>query len=383
MKLSTKQLELIERIVVGRSENANDYTNSGKLYYSVKEKLRNLLIQRFKGTDVPFDWVRGDEKYVLFSSPHKGEEKGWRLDGMWAMLEDVNQVQLIEGIETEHVVQCMLEFTALYDGGINCTIEGKEQLTPEEYRNKVLDEVISYLGAFYGDYEPEIEPGDEELEISEVEADMAILADLATNDAEDIADLIIAMDRASDGFLEEAVMDCHVLEELLDTINSNMDYMYDNIYILKNLWMFMAPYVFSNPDNEVCVDSISSEEIYWYSTYRERVPEEVRENVDLAIKIFDNPLPDTATDAEDFDWNHLHIVTVMYQAYDKINLQDIHPLWKDVKEYLAEILPELREKYMVSDSLNESRTLLFLCRFFAVQPVFRYEQYGLCRQALQ
>ena len=84
---------------------------------------------------------------------------------------------------------------------------------------------------------------------------------------------------------------------------------------------------------------------------------------DLAISIYDNPLPDAATDAEDFDWNHLHIVTVMYQAYDKINLQDIHPLWKDVKEYLAEILPELREKYMVSDSLNESRTLLFLCRF--------------------
>ena len=354
MKLSKKQLELIERIELGHNGDADYYCDERRLYLAAKQKLRELLMRRFEGSDEAFSWKRGDKYYVLFSSPQRGEKAdsavGWEVDGMWAACEDVNQITLVDELTTEQILQVLFQFTGLFDTGMACTVQGRDTLTPAEYRNEVRREIRDFLMQYY-----DSSYFDDEVSQEDRDADKAIYGDMVSGDIESLTDLVLALDRAADGFIEEA-LSVDVFAELVRTVNENMGSLYDDRYIVENLNLFMTPYGWSSPDNEISVTAIQSEEIYWYNKYKDNVPDEVRDVIDTAIRIYDNPLPAAETIVEDFDRNCLHIVTIMLEGGWGMSLEDINPLWKDVRDFLIETLPGLREEYLVSGSLKESRT---------------------------
>ena len=130
-------------------------------------------------------------------------------------------------------------------------------------------------------------------------------------------------------------------------LNSNMCNLYPDEYVMRMLWMFMTPYISSSPDNTVYMAAFKSKELYYYTKFKKEVPKELREEVDIAVAMYDHPFTEDwiTCDTEIFDETCDHIVTVLVESAEDYKLEDVRPFWKEARDYLAGILPEIREKY--------------------------------------
>lgn len=354
MLLEKEHLEIMAAASTGMYRGASCYSSERELYLAAKQKLRELMLQRFAGKDDGFSWKRGDEKYVLFSSPQRGDRAenpdGWEVDGMWAMIEDANQISLVDDMETNILLESIINFTGIFETSIQCTIPGRDELEPRQYRAVIEEHIRGYL------------------------EDMCSLEEEMLDEySSRLSGLIFAFDRAGDGFIEEAMED-PAFSELINELNANMGDLYDYAYVVQCLPLFLAPYAWSSPDNDISVTAFQSEEIYWYGKYRDRLPAKTREAIDIAVSIFDTPIvnADVTIEVADFDRSCRHIVTVLVEEACEVTLEDIRPFWKDARDFLMEVLPELREGYLLPGSQSESRVSFLLSRGIMLQHCCAY-----------
>jgi hypothetical protein len=307
-----------------------------RVYYSAKEKLRNLILSRLDGNDMAFKWVIGDEKSVLFSSPKEGEG-GFVLDEFWAAIGDISSCSFMippsldEIVEPDHLLEVVRQLTFVEaTSSLRCCIVRTDEMDRDAYRDVVKEEVRDLLSDmyWYDDHDGEDVDGDE--------------CDMGLGECEALADFLLACTDAAVGFVAEA-MGNELFASFIEGVSDMLNNVYPPEYIIQEAWMFLCPFLESNCEHTIYIRNIASKEIYAYKEYREYVPEKERERVDRAIEILDDPFPGSVTDACDFDERAEHIVTVMCDCNE--TWQDCSLFWKDARDYLAEVLPVLRKEY--------------------------------------
>ena len=330
---SLLQLSKASKAVQPLDRDNYDNYKTEKVYYSAKEKIAELLLCRAKGEDIPFKWVLGDEKCVMFSSRIDYAE-GFVQGGAWAQLSDPDKVDFIlpdEGLmRPSYLFDVLLELTHVDCNSLRCIIKCEEGMDREEYKKLLKNRVGSVI-----ETASRHECPDEE-DFEEDEASDGL--------DDDLAEFLIACNDAADGFFDAAMRN-ELFESMVEGLCSWLQDFYPYEYIIRNPWLFLAPVLMSTPDNWYYVDYIRSKEIYAYHQYKHMVPEEEREYIDCLLDIFDNPFPEKMScDAADFDSLAEHVVTVMYAESDG-GWQDVNLFWKESMDYLSKALPEMREKY--------------------------------------
>ena len=348
MRFSLRQLEFMRKASVYMPKSPDYNYGNQAVFYAAKERFRELLLQRMTGTDSLFGWSLADGRRLFASPKDEPDQEGFSCDGMWAMCDDVDSCDLglANGdVSLSWVFWAITTFTGLFGSG------DMHIVLPDKYRKKDGRPTTEFITRALMDEERMLWGEEEENEET----------------FELLADFLISVDMAADGFFEEA-MDNDIFYQLVEGINSNMGDRYPAEFIIRNLDTFLTPYVFSSSEDKISCTAFSSSEVYWYSKYRDYLPVSERALIDMAIELYDMPMGPDADDciAEDIEEKCSHeIVLVLDEQYGS-TLEDVFMFWKDVRDFLAETLPELRKKYMPMASGSPSGEP---ASFFCVQKV--------------
>lgn len=163
-----------------------------------------------------------------------------------------------------------------------------------------------------------------------------------------------------------------LVSDFIDDLKDIFEPMLDEGFVAGNLDLFTPTLFQACCDYSYCTHIIGSEEIYWYKLYRDKILEEdVRESVDNALYVFNNPFPLGYSDAAsvttgetEVEGRHYHILSFVTTAFPSgefsVKEENISVFWQSAASYLNEVLPNLRKRY---GDASDGVSVLFLCPF--------------------
>lgn len=322
-ELTMQQLELMARAVC--PDYGSDYAGVREgLLFCAKQKLREVILRRFSGSDNPFSWGLYDAGQRQFSSPHE-RDPGWENFVIWSACDDLDAAgaDLFKSASIMETLSILMYFTGIEEGDLHITISPEDPVMPKDKKRTSVETALE-------DFAREVWLLDEEEYIEDIGM---------------FAGFLIALDKAAEGFIEEA-MDDMLFEELIDGLQDSLDNVFSNKFLVEHMSEFLFPYMYGCPDNKASLAIFTSKEVYLYDKYKDRLPEKVRKTVDKAIEMFCNPLKDIGADTGVYTDEEKQLKVILATAEETSDLQSVHPFWKDVKEYLVNTLPKLRKEYM-------------------------------------
>lgn len=319
-EVTAAQLELMARVVC--PDYGSDYAGVREgLLFCAKQKLREVILRRFSGSDNPFSWGLYDADQKQFSSPHE-IDPGWENFVIWSACDDLDAAgaDLLKSASIMKTLSILTYFTGFDEGDLHITVSQKDPVMPKDKKRISVETALE-------DFAREVWFLDDE------------------EDNGMYADFLIAVDKAADGFIEEA-MDDMLFGELIDGLQDSMDYVFSNKFLVEHMAEFLFPYMYGCPDSKASLAIFTSREVYLYDKYKDKLPEKVRKTVDKAIEMFCDPLKDIGADTGVYTDEEKQLKVILATAEETSDLQSVHPFWKDVKEYLVDTLPKLRKEYM-------------------------------------
>lgn len=319
-EMTAAQLELMTRVVC--PDYGSDYVGVREgLFFCAKQKLREVILRRFSGSDNPFSWGLYDAELRQFSSPHE-IDPGWENFVIWSACDDLDAAgaDLLKSASIMETLSILMYFTGIEEGDLHMTISPQDPVMPKDKKRTSVETALE-------DFAREVWMVDDEEDLGMY------------------AGFLIALDKAADGFIEEA-MDDLLFAELIDGLQDSTGNVFSNKFLVEHMSEFLFPYMYGCPDNKASLAIFTSREVYLYDKYKDRLPEKVRKTVDKAIEMFCNPLKDIGADTGVYTDEEKQLKVILATAEETSDLQSVHPFWKDVKEYLVGTLPTLRKEYM-------------------------------------
>lgn len=158
-------------------------------------------------------------------------------------------------------------------------------------------------------------------------------------------------------FRKKGVLRDGELSNFVSDLNAVMDDCFSESFLLKNISMFTPTLFEGNCDYCYRTAVISSEEVFRYKEYRDRLPAGIREKADACIKILDNPFNEGETgtfvdsplyvsgDIEETGRHVVLILTCEWSPDGTVTMRDVNPFYEEAMKWLDRALPTLRAKY--------------------------------------
>ncbi len=309
----------------------------GELEGVIKEKLKTVLAAKLSGTesnldDILFVGRRGES---FDADPQWIEPKaieGWDYFHLMGLSGDYGQYEEEIWRSSGHDCSASMWLTLLSFG------EFSQFVKKEDLSYKDLDDLLAEYMSFWLDYD--VEPSGHEAEEMMSVLYKALL-DIRNGKAKENDEVV--------GFID-GLSECYGDMFSFDTILGNLEFFTDCLSC-------------GNADHEIKTVVISGSELFYYSQYRDRVPENVRRDFDNAVHIVENPLPYCESIREDNKEKKITAIALRFEdcgyCYDgeQLSTLDAHPLFTEALHFLIDNLPSLRMEY---GDASASPVLFFL-----------------------